>query len=68
MTIYTLSPAGTAKCAVSKCDSPRAVWQPAGPNYATNQHTTIGLYQLIEMGNAGWLCVPWMRRHVSETL
>ena len=64
MTI-TLSPAGTAKCAVSKCDSPRVVGQPAGPNYAIDRHTEIAMDQLIEMGQAGWLCAFWIDRHVA---
>ena len=68
MTTYTLSPAGTAKCAVSKCDSPRHIGQPTGRNYAIDQHTEVSVDQLIEMGQAGWLCAFWVQRHVSETL
>ena len=67
MTI-TLSPAGTSKCAVSKCDSPRVSSDRSGITYATDQHTEISPGQLIEMGDAGWLCAPWIERHISETL
>ena len=66
MTTYTLSPAGTAKCAVSKCDSPRHIGQPPGRNYAIDRHTKVSIAGLIEMGQAGWLCSVWIDRHIMD--
>ena len=64
----TLSPAGTSKCAVSKCDSPRSSSDRTGVTYTTDHHTDVSLEQLYEMGEAGWLCSPWLERHIAGTL